>query len=379
MQRLGATNACELGHRGRIRLKRFAFAVSLFLALFCASHAATRAAEPAKPSSDCGGPNLICGLDAPEDLVPVDHGAGIIASSLDNGGLYLIDTKTHHVSKLDISAMPERVDRAYPCASLHSSGAFVTHGLSVKPNVDGHDRLYAVRHGGREAIEVFEFARAQDVKSLQWIGCVMLPKGFAANAVVGRKDGGFYVTSMTDPGNAPGKTKLAKLYAGEPSGAVLEWSAASGFRNFAVGSISGPNGIELSPDESKLYLAAWASREVLAFDLNGHAPVQHVKVDFMPDNLRWADDGRLFAAGVQSTPGATMTCAMKAAPNVRCATHWMAAAIDARTMRVVSTESRNETSGFGDVSTALKIGPVLWLGAFGGDSVAIRPIENAPR
>jgi SMP-30/Gluconolactonase/LRE-like region len=309
-------------------------------------------------------------------MVPLDNGTVILASSLNNGGLYVINAKSHAVTKLEVTRIGERPLAMYRCASLRDSGVFVSHGLSVKPAADGHFRLYVVRHGGRETIEIFEFAHAQDFKSLLWLGCVSLPHHFSGNAVVGRRDGGFFTTSMTDPNGTPPSVRLATLFAAKPAGAVLEWTPGSGSKYVDIGSISGPNGIELSPDDKTLYVDAWASRAIWEFALRDKAyPERHVDVPFLPDNLRWGDDGRLFSAGMFSTPRALLTCAMKTAVGVICGTHWGAVAIDPATMDVSCRIEQHDYLDIGDVSTVLKIGGALWLASFDNIVAGIEPIS----
>ncbi len=328
----------------------------------------TTAAQP------CGGSARICGLNGPEDLVAIDHGAEVIVSRLGGDGLNVIETKTRKVSVIDPASLPETPDPQYPCADLKTSGAFISHGLSVKRDANGRSRLYVVRHGGREAIEIFQFSHPDDVESLVWLGCVRLPKGFEGNAVTGRRAGGFYVTSMTDEGDAPMRSKLAKLYAGRPSGAVLEWTPSGGFHRVPTGTMSGPNGIELSPDDRWLYVNGWASHEIARFDLDHpDAPVRRLHVSFMPDNLRWAEDGSLIAAGLRSTPEAVFTCAGTHADGRPCVTRWTVVSIDPASMTLRAEARQDDRSGFGDVSVALSIGQALWLGSFDGRSIAIEP------
>jgi len=361
-------------------VKTFAAAVPLFLAglltawmIDCAPAHAAVIGQP----SGCG-QAMVCGLNAPEDLVSVGHGHGVIASRLGGGGIDFIDVKTRRVSSIDLGAMPRAPDPAYPCSGFDAAAPFYSHGLSVKSDAAGNQRLYVVRHGAREAIEIFKFAKPGNVSSLQWIGCVLLPKGFEGNAVTGRRDGGFYVTSMVDAGDAALASKLAELYAKRRSGAVLNWTPNIGFRQQPTGPISGPNGVELSPNERWLYVAGWASGGIWAFDLNRPgSPARRLGVDFMPDNLRWADDGSLLAAGMRAEPGPTFDCAMNAQPSQRCATRWTVLSIDAARMSRRYEIRVDDTSGFGDVSVALTVGRDLWLGSFGGDTVAIVP--NAKR
>lgn len=325
----------------------------------------------------CSSDARICGLAGPEDMVEAANGVAVIASRLGGRGLNVIDITNHRVSTIDPLSLPESPDSRYPCTSLSNSGVFVSHGLSIKPQTDGSEFLFVVRHGGREAIEIFRFSRPSDVNSLTWVGCVHLPKGFAGNAVAGRRDGGFYVTSMTDEGDAPGSAKLAKLYDVQPSGKVLGWIPTAGFQSIPIGTMSGPNGIELSPDNRWLYVDGWASREIVQIDLKQPGTIAgRTKVSFMPDNLHWTDDGRLVAAGVQSTPKHVYECAGTHSNGSPCATHWTIAIIDPTTMTLKSELSRDDQSGFGDVSVALKLGRAVWLGSFDGNFIAIEPYDS---
>lgn len=360
----------------RLIAKTQSYAAVLALLVSMCSPMAFRALATDEPAIDQPrrGSARISGLNGPEDLVAIDHGAEVIVSRLGGGGLNVIETKTHEVSVIDPASLTETPDPQYPCAALKTSGAFVSHGLSVKQDANGRARLYVVRHGGREAIEIFQFSNPGDVGSLAWLGCVPLPKGFEGNAVTGRRDGSFYVTSMTDEGDAPMRSKLAKLYAGRPSGAVLEWTPGNGFRRVPTGTMSGPNGIELSPDDRWLYVNGWASREIVKFDVDHpDAPVRRLHVSFMPDNLRWAEDGSLIAAGVRSTPEAVFTCAGTHADGRPCVTRWTVASIDPASMTLKAEARQHDSSGFGDVSVALPIGRTLWLGSFDGRSIAIEP------
>jgi hypothetical protein len=50
---------------------------------------------------------IVTGLDAPEDILVVNGGNAVLASSLNAGGLYVVDVKAKAVSKIDLAAIPE--------------------------------------------------------------------------------------------------------------------------------------------------------------------------------------------------------------------------------------------------------------------------------
>ncbi len=181
---------------------------------------------------------------------------------------------------------------------------------------------------------------------------------------------------MTDPNGKPAKVRLDELFAAKPAGAILEWTPRGGYKYVDIGSISGPNGVELSPDEKTLYVDAWASRAIWEFALREKAyPVRHISVPFLPDNLRWGDDGRLFSAGMFSTPRAVLTCAMKTPVGVICGRHWGAVAIDPATMNLTCRIEQRNYLDIGDVSTVLKIGNALWLASFDNVVVGVVPLN----
>jgi hypothetical protein len=345
-------------------------ALTLLASLGALPGTAAQAPPPVLNAADCAAAR-ICALHAPEDLVAAPDGTTVIASRLAGGGLDVLDVRTRRVSSIDLTALPRSPDPVYPCTAFPAED-FVSHGLSLRPDASGAQRLYVVRHGAREAIEVFRFGASGRLDSLSWIGCVPIPKGFSANAVVARRDGGFYVSSMTDPGEEPGAVKRDRLYAAMPSGAVLKWTPGEGFRPLDLGGLSGPNGLELSADERQLYVAGWGGRTILAFDLKSPtAPPRRLAVDFMPDNLRWGRDGALLAAGVDSTPRATLECVKTAGPTTRCIRRWRVVGIDPHRLQPRWEVRGADPSRFGDVSVALEVGRSLWLGSFGGTEVAI--------
>jgi hypothetical protein len=132
--------------------------------------------------------------------------------------------------------------------------------------------------------------------------------------------------------------------------------------------------VELSSDERWLYVAGWESGDISAFDLRHvKSSPRRLRVDFMPDNLRWEENGSLVAAGMRAVPGPTFECAMIAKPNERCTTRWSVVGIDTGRMIPRYEINRDAQPQFGDVSVALPIGDDIWLGSFSGDRVAVVP------
>src|SRR5205085_9905240 len=102
--------------------------------------------------------------------------------------------------------------------------------------------LYAVNHGGREAVEVFEVDLSQARPRVAWIGCVIAPQGSWPDSVALLPDGGLVVTSMAEPVD-PARTKN-KLLKGEPIGWIKEWHPGTAWTDIpGTKAFSAPNGV----------------------------------------------------------------------------------------------------------------------------------------
>jgi hypothetical protein len=88
-------------------------------------------------------------------------------------------------------------------------------------------------------------------------------------------------------------------------------------------------------------------------------------VGFRPDNLRWAPDGTILAAGqIIAVDG-----------SLAAANGWGVARIDPQTMAVTPVMTEPGRSEFSNGTVALQVGKTLWLGTFRGDRVAYAPVK----
>ena len=164
---------------------------------------AAPAAAPAPPATPtpCGslrGLNFICGMINVEDMLPVDGGKAIVASSYKDAsvGFYLIDTtaKTAKAVTLSVAA---KADPLYSdCPGAPDLTKLSTHGLDVRPGRNGTATVYAINHGGRESVEIFELHPAAN--SAEWIGCALAPEGATSNSISAMRGGGFAITKFMD-------------------------------------------------------------------------------------------------------------------------------------------------------------------------------------
>lgn len=311
---------------------------------------------------------FLTGFANPEDLVPVPDTQWLIASGMGDpdkgepGGLYAIDRTSREVHRLWPSGngMIAR-DGAYDdFASPVSPAAFMTHGICLETRPDGRDRLYAVNHGERESIEIFDLRVAGGAVKLDWVGGIAVPYPSHGNAVARLADGTVLMSCiyrLDDPDFG------ARIGRGEKTGYLLSWRKSRGWMKIAGSEASCPNGLIASEDGETLFTANTGSRTVTRSKLDPHkASVSgHVSVDlgFAPDNLRWNEDGSICAAGFASLSD----------PAPR------ACRIDPRTLEITHFALPPHTADFEYVATAVMVDRELWLSVYQGDKVAVIPLQ----
>lgn len=310
-----------------------------------------------------GDVRFVCGQSGPEDLVAVPGSEWVVASSYaaDRTGLRLINVRDLTTTIVFPSgAVKDRVDRTTysSCPGPVATDQFRTHGLYLRPGKRSRHTLYAVHHGIRESIEVFDLdARARPPR-VTWIGCVVAPEHVSLNSIVGLPDGGLAATNFQRPGGS-----IDEVRAGKMTGEVWEWHPGVGWTPVPRSEASGPNGIEISRDGKWFYISGWGSLSIIRLS-RGRTPVRRdeVPAGFRVDNLRWAPDGSILAAG-QGETGNVMTASI-------------VASLDPKTLKIreILRHPSDETFGIG--TTALQIGKELWVGSVRGDRIARFPVRQ---
>jgi hypothetical protein len=334
-------------------------AIAVALLLLC------RTAEARAAGCDAIGEiRFICDQVGPEDLVLVPGSNWVLASGMAaNGAIRLVNLRTKATTVLfPIAAAKERLDKktydSCPGPIGLEGEKFRAHGLYLRPGANAVHTLYVVHHGDRESIEVFEFDARPKVPVLTWIGCAVAPDPVGLNSVVGLADGGFITTNFFPRGaDAAARTRMM---AGEINGQVWEWHPKTGWKIVPGSEAAGPNGIEISKDGKWLYVGGWGTQSVIRLS-RGQTPVKKdtVAVGFRVDNLRWAPDGTLLAAGQGGTaPSQTSNVAK----------------VDPATLKFKELVHHPDIDGFGVTTVAIQIGKELWLGSVRGDRIAIFPL-----
>jgi sugar lactone lactonase YvrE len=193
---------------------------------------------------------------------------------------------------------------------------------------------------------------------LTWIGCAVAPDPIGLNSVVGLPDGGFITTNFTARGiDAAAR---GRMMAGENNGELWEWHSDSQWKKVPGSEAAGPNGLEISKDGKTLYIGGWGSQSVIRLS-RGQTPVTRdsVNVGFRVDNIRWAPDGTLLAAGQGAAPAQTSNVAR----------------VDPKTLKFEELVRYPNNPSFASGTVAIQMGAELWVGSVRGDRIAIFPAK----
>ena len=308
-----------------------------------------------------GGVRFVCNQVGPEDLAAVPGTEWVLSSGMAaNGAIRLINLRDRTTTILFPGATPrERLNKKMydSCPGpIGSEGEkFRAHGLYLRPGSNGVHTLYVVHHGDRESIEVFELDARTKAPLLTWIGCAVAPDPLGLNSVVGLADGGFITTNFSARGSDA--AARSRMMAGENNGQIWEWHANTGWKIVPGSDAAGPNGLEISKDGKWLYVGGWGSQSVIRLS-RGQTPVKKdtVAVGFRVDNLRWAPDGTLLAAGQGGVAPSQTSNVIR---------------VDPASLKVKELIRHPDIDGFGVTTVAIQVGKELWLGSVRGDRLAI--------
>jgi len=356
-----------------IRMPTFLAVMAVTLVLSAGATAA-ETPPPAGPAQTCApasGLDFICGPRNAEDLVRVPGTPWIIASGMTEGAsLTLIDSRNGAYSAVRPEA---KHDKTFAnCATPPDATKAVTHGLHLRAGASsGRSTLYAVGHGAREAIEVFDVDATSAKPTITWKGCVPMPEGLAANSVASFKDGSLVATVLI----MPGKT-FADSVAKKPTGAVYEWAPGKkGFEQIRGSELPGNNGIEVSADGKEIFVVSSGFQTIVAFTHTN--PTKQLRttrpLPFTPDNVHMGEDGRLLTAGMKNDvpecggPPSTQHSLEKLST---CPRGFMALSIDPKTMKDTRVAESPAIPTFSNATMVLTFDRQFWIGTFSGDRIA---------
>jgi hypothetical protein len=337
-------------------------------------------ANPVEPVLECteaGGITPICGLVNPEDLALLSPSPWIAVSQIRNaerGGnlialhppwnkptlLFPVEGASLGVTK------PSDGWGAKDCPGPPDPERFSPLGLDLARRADGKRVLFAINHGSRQSVELFEVGRS-DPPTLTWQGCVLVPGSALTNDLAALPDGGFVVTNMYPRSWGLGSLLLRlRLLLAWNTGYVLEWTPANGWRQIPHSKASYPNGVEVSPDGETLYFAAFGSSELVRMKRSDGSERTSVPVP-RPDNLTWGDDKRLLVAA--HTAPITEVAGCLSIEEGSCGVSFSVYAVDPETLETERILEHPGGPPMGGASVALQVGDQLFLGSFVGDRI----------
>jgi hypothetical protein len=315
----------------------------------------------------------ICGMAPPEDL-EVSPDRRFLFMSTTPG---LADS---HISRLRIMDLASRkvsdmvIERQFEPgwgepACKEPQGTLGAHGIHLSKRLDGRAQLLVVNHNGREAVEFLEPVREGNSWKAIWRGCVESQDGSMLNDVAATPDGGFVVTAMFSFSAMKADPQLQQLLDGRATGHLLAWHANQGLQRLPASEAPAPNGVQVSPQGQSVWFAAWPGGGVWQYDLSEQKVVRKIALDFLPDNLSWSADGNLLTAGVADAQS-FRRCFLS--HDEFCPSASVVALIDPH--KGTSRELLRVKEGvlYG-ASTALQVGPDVYVGAFAGDRLLVLP------
>lgn len=327
--------------------------------------------DSATPVAPCQpGPELVCGLQAPEDLALTPDKQSLLVSAYGDMG-----ERSGHLGLLQLGSQayrslypaegadqPEAGWGAADCPGAPGT-AISPHGIHFGQRADGRWQLLVVNHGGRESVEYFEWLPGGD---LRWRGCVALSDSLMLNDVVALPDGGLVVSNMM---SREGQAWLAlKAWFGGESGELWVWRPGTAATPLPGSAGAMPNGLEISPDGATLYANYTMANVTRKLELGtgkvlGEATVQG------PDNLSWGEDGRLLVASIDMSPRHMLGCG-----GAGCMP-FSIVAVDTATMASEVLHA-DDARLMGSGTVGVQHAGNLYIGSFSGDRLRVVPLAR---
>lgn len=358
-----------------VLLKQIVTVLATFIASLLVQPAQAAAGVECSPAK---GVSFICGVTNVEDFAPVPGTKWVVGSDLSTasapqGYLYLFDTAKRSVTAIQPSEIAIKPDKkTYPdCPGPVDMKVFGPHGLDLTRTGGTHRVLYAVNHGGRESVEVFNVDLSRARPKFTWTGCVVAPKGFWPDAVASMPGGGMVVTSLWDPTDPD---RVNKLSAGQPVGGLDSWYPGKGWAPVpGTAGMSGPNGVIVSADGKQVYLALWSGKQVARIDLSQSPPkVDTAPTGILTDNVRWSPSGaEIFVGGQDATVKQVLDCFESSAVN--CNVPFRIYRMNPATLKLTEIVKSGVYGVMGAGTGAIQVGDKIWVSSFRADRIGIFP------
>ena len=324
---------------------------------------------------------VYCDFQNPEDLAALPDGRHILVSEFGaitplspvnvRGNLSLLDTTNGTKKNIEIE-MSDNVWGDPECE--RENMIFSPHGIDTNQRLDGSYQLAIVNHMPTETIELFELIEINDAWSLIWRGCVDAPEHGYFNDVALKSNGSFYVSQMYDKNIS--LLMLAVMdTTKEDTGYVYHWTIKNGFKRLINTDGAFPNGVELSNDESNLFINYAFGNKISKYNLSSKTIEASFSMNGIPDNI--TIDGDYLWVGAQDYSGldSLIYCGVFAKdifedPMInQCPLPFAAYHLKQSDLSLVNSYKYSNTV-MGTATVALSVNGQLYFGTYHGDRIA---------
>ena len=324
---------------------------------------------------------VYCDFQNPEDLAVLPDGRHILVSEFGaitplspvnvRGNLSLLDTTDGTKKNIEIE-MSDNVWGDPECE--RENMIFSPHGIDINQRIDGSYQLAIVNHMPTETIELFELIEINDAWSLTWRGCVDAPAHGYFNDVALKSNGSFYVSQMYDKNIS--LLMLAVMdTTKEDTGYVYHWTRKKGFKRLINTDGAFPNGVELSNDESNLFINYAFGNKISKYNLSSKTIEASFSMNGIPDNI--TIDGDYLWVGTQDYSGldSLIYCGVFAKdifedPMInQCPLPFAAYHLTQSDLSLVNSYKYSNTV-MGTATVALSVNGQLYFGTYHGDRIA---------
>ena len=344
-----------------------------------ASSSAAAASELKLKSGQCEGVSsseYVCGPSNTEELVRLDGTPWVFASQyaapfLTQGAVTVIHQKSHEWTELSVAGSKANFDRKAfaDCPKPLTPAGFRGHGMTFGPVKGGKALLYAINHGAREAVEVFEVSvRGESLPGFRWVGCIPSPDGDSLNTLAVAPDGALVATKFFELKNTDW---YGDMMAKRTTGQIFEWRAGRKWSVVPRTFLSGPNGVVTVDQGRSLIVAEWGGKRLHKLSRDGTGKPLTMEVAGYPDNIHPAANGRfLVVAQTVTDMGAVAACL--GTNSKVCGGSYDVLSIDPQTLALQSVQTANpDPAVFGFATSALDVGPEIWIGSLRGNKILI--------
>jgi len=324
---------------------------------------------------------VYCDFQNPEDLAVLPDGRHILVSEFGaiiplspvnvRGNLSLLDTTDGTKKNIEI----EMSDNVWGDPECERENMILSpHGIDINQRLDGSYQLAIVNHMPTETIELFELIEINDAWSLRWKGCVDAPEHGYFNDVALMSNGSFFVSQMYDKNIS--LLMLAVLdTTKEDTGYVYHWTRQNGFERLINTDGAFPNGVELSNDESNLFINYAFGNKISKYNLSSKTIEASFNMNGIPDNI--TIDGDYLWVGTQDYSGldSLIYCGVFAKDTFedpminQCPLPFAAYHLKQSDLSLVNSYKYSNTV-MGTVTVALSMNGQLYFGTYHGDRIA---------